>query len=345
MFPVAVEPGAITPVQLSRAQEERVQYPLVMAGYLQFLALRFVELRGALPAQFQVLRAQLQVAGGHRREPGQVAHLLLGLETFFDFAVDVGAMTAEARDARLREARAVLLTHASEHAESQAEEAPEQVFLRLLAGGLAGKRAYLEHKQGGVPKDPEQWGWEPTLRHDAEGGESIIWQHPTVAQLVGVVDDEWLLLFPEPVYQFVATVARAGGRIFPVESKTLWRRMDDAGLLAIELEGDKRRRVVNAWISGASRRVLKLRAVALVPSSPAQKGEEGEDGEEPAQECGNFGEEPSPSSGNESETGKDYSSNFRDTEPLLPTIPPLPTPEEEEGQMRLDLAEVMEWSA
>ena len=32
-------------------------------------------------------------------------------------------------------------------------------------------------------------------------------------------------------------------------------------------------------------------------------------------------------------------------EPGLPLIPPLPTSEGEEGQMRLDLAKVMEWSA
>jgi hypothetical protein len=254
-------------------------------------------------------------------------------------------MTTEARDARLREAQAVLLAHASEHAESQAEEAPDQVFLRLLAGGLAGKRAYLEHKQGGVPRDPEQWGWEPTRRRDADGGESIVWQHPSVAQLVGVVDDDWLLLFPEPVYQFVVTAARAGGRIFPVEAKSLWRRLDDAGLLAIELEGDKRRRVVNAWISGASRRVLKLRADALAPASPAEKGEEGEVGEEPTQAHGNFGEEPSPNGGNDAERGKESKDKTDDSEPLLPRIPPLPTPEGEEGQMQLDHAEVIEWSA
>jgi len=345
MFPVAVESGTITPAQLSRAQEERLHYPRAMASYLEFLAQRFGILRDELPARFRASRSQLQVAGSHRREPGQVAHLLLGLETFFGFAVAIGVMTAEERDARLGEAQAVLLAHALEHAESQAEEAPDQVFLRLLAGGFAGKRAYLEHKQGGVPQDPEQWGWEPTVRRDADGGESIVWQHPTVAQLVGVVDDDWLLLYPEPVYQFVATAARTGGRIFPVEAKTLWRRLDDAGLLAIEMDGTKRRRLVNAWISGATRRVLKLRADALAPSSPPETGEEGEEGEEPTQERGNEWEGPSPSGGNGAERGKESTSKTNDLEPVLPRIPPLPTSEREEGQMRLDLAEVVEWSA
>jgi hypothetical protein len=345
MFPVAVEPGAITPARLRQAQEARHDYPHAMAGYLQYLAQRFDVLQGEMPARFRALRAELQVDGSHRREPGQVAHLLLGLETFFSFAVAIGAITGAEREARLGEAREVLLAHSREHAESQAEEAPEQVFLRLLAGGFASKRAYLEHKQGGVPQDPEQWGWEPSIRRGADGGESIVWQHPTVAQLVGVVDDEWLLLFPEPVYQFVAGAARTGGRIFPVEAKSLWRRLDEGGLLATEMDGIKRRRLVNAWISGATRRVLKLRTDALVPSSPSETGEEGEEGEEPTQAHGDFGEGFSPNGGNAGESGKESSSNTDDLEPVLPPIPPLPTPGGEEGQLPLDLAEVVEWSA
>jgi hypothetical protein len=344
MFPVAVEPGTMTPAQLSRAQEDRVHYPLVMAGYLQFLAQRFAVLHGELPRRFRALRAELQVVGGHRRDPGQVAHLLLGLESFLSFAVDVGVMTAEGRDARLREAREVLLAHAREHAESQAEEAPEQVFLRLLAGGLAGKRAYLEHKQGGVPRDPEQWGWEPRIRRDADGGESMVWQHPAVALLVGVIDDDWLLLYPEPVYQFVAGAARTGGRIFPVEAKSLWRRLDDAGLLEIEIEGDKRRRLVNAWISGASRRVLKLRVDALAPTSSSEMGEEREEREESTQAHGNFGEEPSPNRGNEPGRGKESPTKIDDLASVLPSIPLLPTPGGGESQAELDLAQVVEWS-
>ena len=166
-----------------------------------------------------------------------------------------------------------------------------------------------------------------------------------MAQLVGVVDDDWLLLFPEPVYQFMAGAARNGGRVFPVEPKTLWRRLDDAGLLAIEMDGSKRRRVVNAWISGASRRVLKLRADALVPSSASEKGEEREVGEEPTQAQGNSGEGPSPPGGNDPEWGKNLSGDIHDTEPILPTPPPLPPSAVEERQAEMGLAEMAEWSA
>ena len=126
-------------------------------------------LRRVLPNRFRALRREAQAAGGHRREPGQVAHLLLGLEAFLGFAVEIGALAPADRDARLRDARGVLLAHALEHAEAQAEEAPERLFLRLLGDGFAAKRAYLEAKGGGEPADAERWGWEAIVRPDRDG--------------------------------------------------------------------------------------------------------------------------------------------------------------------------------
>jgi hypothetical protein len=345
IYPVAMVRDAITEAQLTEAQAAQAHYAEAMAGYLHFLARRYDEFRDILPARFQELRAALRLAGSHRREPGQIAHLLLGLETFLRFAVAIEAMTAEAKDERLHQARAVLTEQAQEHAESQAEEAPEQVFLRLLAGGIAGKRAYLEDKRGGAPPDPAHWGWEPSIRRDAEGGEYVEWKHPAVAQLIGVVVEEWLLLYPEPVYQFVAGAARQGGRVFPVELKTLIRRLDEAGLLATEQEGAKRRRLVNVWIGGASRRVLKLRAEAIAPSASSENGEAGEWGKDPTQQRHDSGEEPSRHGGDEPDGGKETGTQSDDMKPILPLIPPLPTPAGEERPDEIDLAEVVEWSA
>jgi hypothetical protein len=140
-FPVAVAPGAIDPRHLAVAQEQRLHYPAALAGYLEFLARRFGELQETLPVRFQDLRGELQVAGNHQREPGQLAHLLLGLEAFLDFAVEIGAMAVEIKETHLHRARVALLAQAREHAAIQTDEAPVQLFLRYLADGFAGKRA------------------------------------------------------------------------------------------------------------------------------------------------------------------------------------------------------------
>ena len=71
---------------------------------------------------------------------GQLAHLLLGLEGFLDFSVAIGAITTDVREEHLAQARQVLLRQGREHAQAQADEASEQLFLRYLKDGLAGKR-------------------------------------------------------------------------------------------------------------------------------------------------------------------------------------------------------------
>src|SRR5262249_26031777 len=144
------------------------------------------------------------------------------------------------------------------------------------------------------------------------------------AHLVGVLDDRWLLLYPEITYQFVAEAARRAGRVFPVESKTLLRRLDEAGLIEVEQEGDGRRRVINVWLNGATRRVIKLTATALEPISPSLVGEEREERE---------------AARTRNETATGYPFADRGVAPALesarlpdlPGLPALPSPEREEA--------------
>lgn len=279
MFSVAVEPNSLPVDRLTMAQEQRRLYPLATAAYLRYIAGRFEAFRETLPDRFRALRRMIEGIGGHRREPGQIAHLLLGLETYFDFAVEIGAMRADERDDRLQRARLIFLEHAREHADMQDEGKPEQVFLRLLGDGFAGKRAYLEDKRGGPPDDAQRWGWEIVTRQDQDGEERAELRHNAAAQLVGVLDGEWLLLFPEAVFQFVSEAARRSGKSFPVESKTLIRRLAEARLIATDTESGQRRLKINAWIGGETRRVIKLRREALSSSPASSDREDREDGE------------------------------------------------------------------
>jgi hypothetical protein len=342
MFSVAVAPGAIEQRQLTVAQEQRHHYPLALAVYLRSLAEQFADLQERLPQRFRELRAELQVAGTHRREPGQLAHLLLGLETFLDFAVEIGAITSNVRETHLKQARDMLLRQAQEHAATQAEEAPERLFLRYLAGGFAGKRAYLEDKQGDVPVAPELWGWERAALDDSFGTAQEAWRHASTAHLVGVLDSDWLLLFPEQVYQFIVGAAKAAARTFPVDLNTLIRRLDEAKLIATETEGDARRRKVNVWIGGATKRVIKLRRDAVVASSGEDR-EEWEGREDPPAPRGNQDVPPSWSVGNATATGKDFSANDDAVAPFLPGLPTLPGVAGESDATGTESEELVEW--
>jgi hypothetical protein len=345
MMPIAVPPGAIDKASLTQAQDNRHHYPFALASYLQSLAQRFDMLQAMLPQQFRALRAELQVTGSHRREPGQLAHLMLGLETFLGFAADCGAMTESDVDAHLRQAQESLLGHAREHTLAQTEEAPAQLFLRYLTDGFAGKRIYLEDKQGETPIDAEVWGWERSAQGDSFGMPQEGWRHGSAAQLVGVLDDDWLLLYPEQVYQFVVGAARAAGRTFPVDQNSLMRRLDEAGLIATEFEGSERRRKVNVWIGGATKRVLKLRRSAVIPASSSVENREDREGREErddlAQSCGALEPSPSQSSGNGPEPGKVLPADNAATTPVLPGLPGLPGFHHEEDSVERE--EMVEW--
>ena len=270
MFPVQVAPGAINPVLLSTAQAARSKYPLAMSGYLQWLAARMDQQEvGWLVGRYRELREQAQQTGGHRREPGQVAHLLLGLETVLAYGVELGVVTAAEQAERLDEAESLLLEQAREHGEAQAEDAPHRLFLRLLVDGFASKQIYLEDRAGEAPSDGQRWGWEVQRRYDRDGEPEETLRHLPTATLLGILELEWLLLSPEATYRYLAAASRTAGRIFPVDQKTLWRRLAEAGLIATEEGG--RRHLVNVWIGGNTRRVLKLRRAALELEFPANR--------------------------------------------------------------------------
>jgi hypothetical protein len=226
-----------------------------------------------------------------------------------------------------------------------AEEVPEQLFLRLLGDGFAGKSAYLEDAKGGRPSDAEHWGWEIMTRTDQYGIEQESLQHPHRATLVGMLDPDWLLLYPNQVYSFVVEAARAAGRTFPVDKRTLLNRLDEAGLIETKLEGKHHRREVNEWINGRTRRVIKLRREALEPPPTTSEEREEREGREGVHRGGeSAGGALSRSTGKTTQAGKDDAAEMRDEEPSLPNLPGLPG-DGEERQTRLELGEVVEWSA
>ena len=49
-----------------------------------------------------------------------------------------------------------------------------------------------------------------------------------------MLDGEWVLLYPETTYQFLASAARTAGEVFSVELSTLLKRLDEEGLIATQ---------------------------------------------------------------------------------------------------------------
>ena len=233
MFPVPIAPGAINVDLLTDLQGRTAQLPLAMSGYIQWIAGRLDALKETLPQRYRDLRAQAQTNAGHAREPGQVAHLQLGLEMFLEFAVDAEAITREEADNLLAGAWAALLRLATEHARDLQVTTPATRFLSLLVEGIASKRGYLTARDGGTPGDPLAWGWEKFAKFDASSGNTYTEiRHLPGATQLGAVDESWLYLTPSVAHSFVAGAARASDEQFPADLDTLLRRLAEAGASA-----------------------------------------------------------------------------------------------------------------
>lgn len=266
-FPIAIEPGGVRLSRLTVAQERRGELLIAMSGFIQWLAERFEDLRVELPSRFVALRDEVQSIGGHAREPGQVAHLLLGLETFCRFALEIGAASDSFVSGLLARARAELLSAASEHGAAIEAEKPEQRFLSLLRTGFTSGRAFVEAIDGGAPELATGWGWE--LRTPPGYVDAELRPVPGAARL-GWIDSHHLFLIPEAAYGLVRQLAHEVGEVFGVDQRTISRRLDEAGAIEVVFEvgasGQReRRRTVRERVGadGIQRRVLKLRREAL----------------------------------------------------------------------------------
>ena len=203
--------------------------------------------------------------------------MYLGLVMLTRFAVACGALT-EADAERIRmEAWTALRTEAAVAGAERADESPARVFLALLADGLASRKGYVEAHRADLDEDPAAWGW-GIHTYMTRDGEEQTRRHAPGATLLGWLDEDWVLLIPEATYQFVATAARAAGQVFPVEKKTLLRRLDEARLIATAIEDGHTRREVKVRVGTATKRVIRLRQDALQPTPPPVGGTRGDRG-------------------------------------------------------------------
>ena len=191
---------------------------------------------------------------------------------FTAFALAVGALDTDTRTALLQDTWKMLTTTARQQSQALQDEAPERRFLALLADGFASKRAYLENPDGDCPADGDAWGWVRVTRHDRDGDAYHELQRPPQGTLLGHAGEDWLYLFPEQAYQFVAKAARDANSVFPVEANTLLKHLADGGMIATATEAGQVRRTLRQRIGNSNLRVIKLRRTALAGVFPAIQG-------------------------------------------------------------------------
>jgi hypothetical protein len=253
-------PGGIQADALSVAQADAASGLLAaaMAGYLRWLAPRIDNLKETLPNRHRGLRDTLAQSGEHRRTPDIAASLILSWEIFLRFVEETGAIDAHGAASTLSRVRVALTDSAEAQRAQQASEEPATRFLALLRSALSSGRAHVADADTGVhPKYAACWGWQ--LNAAGSGDEREVWR-PNGERL-GWVRADALLLDPDAAFAAAQKLARDQGTAISIKQRTLWKRLDEQGLLASRDQA--RGSTVRFTIQGMRRDLLHLRAGTL----------------------------------------------------------------------------------
>jgi hypothetical protein len=232
-------------------------YAQALSGFLRWLAPRYSEVRASRAGRLLELRQRATGAQDlHRRTPALVADLALGLELFVQFATEVGVLGTSDAQTLWDRAWSALLAAGEDQADHLTTADPVIRFLDLLRSALAAGRAHLASPQGDRPDAWEVWGWRKTTDEPLPLGDRIGW-----------VQGEDLYLDPDVAYRIAQQMALHDG--LAITSRTLWKRMQEVGLLA-GVDTARGRNLLRVTLQRARRTVLHLRTGTLLAPEAAQ---------------------------------------------------------------------------
>ena len=243
-------------------------YALAMSGYIRWLATRYEGIRESRKEEHAELRSAARASGQHRRTPGIVADLALGLRYFVLFAHESGAIDSETTRKLWARGWRALGEAASGQSQHQAAGEPTRRFRELLSAAIASGRAHVANPEGGEPEVPEAWGWRQATVGSGDF-EREEWRPQ--GERVGWLEDEYLYLEPDAALAAVQKQGRDSGEPLAVTGRTLRKRLHERGLLLStgkEREG-RETLTVRHTLDGSRKSVLHMASDFL--SIPSEK--------------------------------------------------------------------------
>jgi hypothetical protein len=221
MWIVELAPKAMRLDVLSECQRYAREgvFSEAMAAYLQWLAMHADHLQEVLPGRYETLRTEAPaVLREHARIPANFAALMLGIETFLNFAQSIGAVTAMEQYQLLQRCRAALTLQGAAQMDIQEESEDAVRFADMLRSAFGSGRVYVadgdEHEVTRAPATrAAQLGWIGRKhRHTDDNGKTrdeVRWE--SRGDRIGYAVNGDLWLDPEATYTAVSKIAREQG--------------------------------------------------------------------------------------------------------------------------------------
>lgn len=252
-----MSPGMVNLDHLTSCQEQAGKgvYAQAMAGYLQWVARHYDRLKKTLSPKVSETRGRLFKDHQHKRTPDAIAHLMVGLEYFLEFAQDMEAIDVQKAQELQAQSWEALQSIGAQQTGHQGGQNPVHRFLELLSAAVAAGIGHLGSLSDPMPNNPESAGWRK-LSQDTPDSPSHYGPQGT---RVGWVDEKNIYLQPDVAYTVSQRIARDMGEALPISSQTLRKRLKEQGVT--QVEGG--RLTIRKMIEGQRREVL---CIPLDPS-------------------------------------------------------------------------------
>jgi hypothetical protein len=202
-----------------------------------------------------------------------LAGLGIAWRLWIRYVRESGYLTREQGNVLWHRVWSALLALATAQADHLVQEDPVRGFLDLLAACISSGNAYVAGPAGDEPSTPEAWGWRERI---IGTGEYTRQEWQPQGHCVGWLDKDGLYLEPAAAYQAVQQFGASAGTSLTVSAPTLWKRMDEAGLLQSTEQDVRGTRYVRRTFAGARRKVLHL-AVDVLDSGNDSSDDDGDD--------------------------------------------------------------------
>jgi hypothetical protein len=252
MLILEIGPRTLDWSAVSRSQTDGAQgqFALSNSGFIQWAAARYDEIQKHIPLRISELRAQL--SGAHARMPNMGANLIIGIEYFLKFTVDMGVHSEEEGAALLKSWTQAIVQAIGLQGQYHTTEEPAQRFIELVRVALTTGKAYVSDFSGQAPLFSRPWGW----KSEYPKGDHIGW-----------VKGQDLYLDSHAAYLAAQNVTTHSNGI-AINQQTLHKRLEEKGLLKTTEKESRNTITVRKMIDGARRTVLHMEASIFVENDP-----------------------------------------------------------------------------
>ena len=232
-------------------------YVRALGGYVRWLAPQYGDVNKSRDTDIAELRPLFDHPGQHRRTATNLASLMYGLEHLLEYATEIGAISP-AEKSQLRErfvnALKIVAVNQTEH---QGVESEVQKFVRLLSAAFEMGRVHLRGLNNAQPRNGTRWGWLAQFGKHNHG--NMVPRGTRIGWIDEDKDKEKsLLLLPDAAYRAAQEIAATSQDQIKVGPRTLWKLLEEDGMLMATEAGIHRGRTVRMCVRGTRMTVLHL---------------------------------------------------------------------------------------